>query len=606
MEPQRLSLPPLDEPGEVVTFHSHKGGTGRTMALANLAVLLARRNNATVPTLMIDWDMESPGLHHYFGVGADGPGVLELFEACRDKLLGFTSRSGPPALRDNAALAQAVLDAVGWEQYVTRADHSRPLYLMRAGRQDAAYAERVARLDWEALFDACPALFRVFAANMARRFRHVLVDSRAGRTDTAGICTTLLPTKLVLVFTANRQNLYGLAALVQRATTWRRSHEEEQRQLLIYPLPSRVQMDDSAQRALWRRGDAERNIPGYQPVFERALGEAYGLARISLESYFDEVQLQQARCLACGEQLPVVADDEDDRFSVTRTFQAFLGWFLGGHRPWQSREEIPLLGAVAQGRAAMERGAGRGVSLPLARDLARLAELYRREGRTGQAVTCLEESLALHVLILGDDHADSLDSKADLADLLFEQEQFQEAHYLQETVLEARERMLGASAPATLEASTALAATLAQLGQYPEALALQDAVIAAQRRTLGGEHLATVESLAVRADILCHAEQLDAAAEALEHVLALREQLLGQQHADTLRTRKVLALARSHLKQAEPPAVRDAWQGAAPGLPRVVSVGQQRAGYAVRRARKPAPDELAAEHELSATRIGVR
>ncbi len=601
MEPQRLSLPPLDEPGEVVTFHSHKGGTGRTMALANLSVMLARRNNATVPTLMIDWDMESPGLHHYFGVSEDGPGVLELFEACRDQLLRC---SRLPGAQDDAELAQAVLDAVGWEQYVTRADSSRPLYLMRAGRQDAGYAERVARLDWEALFDACPALFRVFAANTARRFRHVLVDSRAGRTATAGICTTLLPTKLVLVFTPNRQNLDGLEALVQRATTWRRSHEDEQRELLIYPLPSRVQMDDSAQRSLWRRGDPERHIPGYQPVFERALGEAYGLARISLESYFDEVQLQQARCLACGEPLPVGADDEDDRFSVTRTFQAFLGWFLGGHRPWQSRDEIPLLNAVAQGRAAMERGGGRGVSLPLARDLARLGELYRSEGRHEQAAACLEESLALHVLILGDDHADSLDSKAALADLLFEREQFQEAQYLQEAVLEARERMLGASAPATLDASTALAATLAQQGQYPEALTLQDAVIDAHQRALGGEHLVTVESLAVRADILCHAEQLDDAGEVLEHVLALRSRLLGPDHADTLRTRKVLALAQGHLRHAGPPAVRDGWAGSGQGPNRVVSVGQ--AGYFARRARKPGPDEPAAEHELSAPRIGAR
>jgi MinD-like ATPase involved in chromosome partitioning or flagellar assembly len=81
METHRLSLPPLDEPGEVVTFYSPKGGAGRTVALANLAVMLARRDNATVPTLVVDWDMDSPGLHHYVRTRGDGPGVLELFEA---------------------------------------------------------------------------------------------------------------------------------------------------------------------------------------------------------------------------------------------------------------------------------------------------------------------------------------------------------------------------------------------------------------------------------------------------------------------------------------------------------------------------------------------
>lgn len=617
METHRLSLPPLDEPGEVVTFHSHKGGAGRTMALANLAVMLARRNNASVPTLMVDWDMEAPGLHHYFRASAEGPGLLELFEACRDQLL---RRSRLVTAHDDEYLAQQVLDAVGWEQYIVRADNSRPLYLLRAGRLDDGYAERLAQLDWEALFAGCPALFRVFAANLTRRFRHVLVDSRAGRTATASICTTLLPTKLVLVFTPNRQHLEGLEALIQRATAWRRSHEDEQRPLLIYPLPSRIEMDDAVQRALWRRGDPERNIPGYQPVFERALSQAYGHSGMSLESYFDEVQVQQARSLASGEQLPVALHEEDDRFSVTRTFESFLGWFLGGHCPWLSREEIPLLTAVARGRAAMERasreaGRSRGTALPLARDLASLGALYRREGDLERAAACLEESLSLHVLMLGEEHPDTLDSRAALAELWFEQGKFEEARLHQQAVLEGRERVFGAGAMPTLEASMALAATLAQLGQFPEALALQDVVVDSRQRELGDEHLVTVESLAVRADILCHAEELEQATELLEHVMALRTRLLGSEHADTVRTRKALAHTRSRLQEnggscGPQEGAGGLRHGLEPRRP-VAGVEQQRGKYTVgyrtsRRQRQPEREELAAENEMSEPRIGMR
>lgn len=598
METHRLSLPPLDEPGEVVTFHSHKGGAGRTMALANLAMLLARRNNATVPVLMVDWDMDAPGLHHYFRSGGEGPGVLELFEACRDQLL---RRSRLPAACDDEDLAQTVLDAVGWEQYVVRADHSRPLFLLRAGRLDAGHAERLARLDWEALFAACPALFRVFARNLASRFRYVLVDSRAGRTDTAGICTTLLPTRLVLVFTPNRQHLEGLAALVQRATAWRRSHEDEQRPLLVYPLPSRIEMDDPAQRALWRRGDVQQGIPGYQPLFERLLAQAYGHARMSLESYFDEVQIQQSRSLSAGEYLAACSQD-DDRLSVTRAFEAFLSWFEGGYCPWQSRDEIPLLAAVRQGRAAMEQGGGRGVALPLARDLARLGALYRREGQLERSAACAEESVALHVLMLGEEHGDTLASKAALAEVLYEQGRFDEARLQQQAVLEARERMQGAGAPATLEASTALAATLAQLGQFPEALALQDAVIDSHERLLGGEHLATVESLAVRADILVHAEQLEQAGQLLERVMTLRARLLGTDHADTVRTRKALALAHHRLKE-NGRQMRDSHVG----RHQIADGEQPRAGYdGAQRACVDEPGDLADDTELSDSRIGLR
>ena len=70
--------------GRVATFYSWKGGVGRTFALANVAVQLARvgRN-----VLMIDWDLEAPGLDRYFRVSADGSGkdesqsVLTLNEA---------------------------------------------------------------------------------------------------------------------------------------------------------------------------------------------------------------------------------------------------------------------------------------------------------------------------------------------------------------------------------------------------------------------------------------------------------------------------------------------------------------------------------------------
>ena len=44
--------------GQVVTFYSFKGGTGRTMALANVAWILAANGKRV---LVVDWDLESPG-----------------------------------------------------------------------------------------------------------------------------------------------------------------------------------------------------------------------------------------------------------------------------------------------------------------------------------------------------------------------------------------------------------------------------------------------------------------------------------------------------------------------------------------------------------------
>jgi CO dehydrogenase nickel-insertion accessory protein CooC1 len=49
--------------GRVVTFYSYKGGTGRTMALANVAWILAANGRRV---LVADWDLESPGLHRFY------------------------------------------------------------------------------------------------------------------------------------------------------------------------------------------------------------------------------------------------------------------------------------------------------------------------------------------------------------------------------------------------------------------------------------------------------------------------------------------------------------------------------------------------------------
>jgi tetratricopeptide (TPR) repeat protein/cellulose biosynthesis protein BcsQ len=544
MELTSLSLPPLSGPpaaGEVITFYSYKGGTGRTMALSNIAVLLARQHNATAPVLMIDWDLEAPGLHHYFEQQQENkPGVLEFFEACREQLL--RRRNG--ALPENdEALAHEVLSTVGWEQYVTRVDHSSQLYLMRAGRFDASYPDRLAAMQWDELFYNCPALYRCFADRLSRHFRHVLIDSRNGRTDSAGVCTILLPRKLVLVFTPSRQSLDGLQELVSRATTYRRSHEDEQRPLLIYPLPSRIDASDCGERIQWRRGDATRNIPGYQPAFEELIRECYGMQQVSLESYFDEVQLQQTRALAYGEQVAVRLDQGNDRFSMTRTVETFLSWLAPGYFPWQSSREIALLASVNEGRRALDEGgsAARFILQPLARDLNLLGELYRREGQWRPALASFEESLSLRQRGLGEDHPDTLASKTNLADALCQQGRLDEAQFLDECIVEARARILGSEHPDTLSARAHLAVTLGLQGRPSDALALQDGVLETYTRLSGPEHLQTLAAKAARADLLRQRGDLQQARAAQEQVLAARKRLLGAEHADTLRSQTALA-----------------------------------------------------------------
>ena len=49
---------------QVITFHSYKGGTGKTTLATNLAALLAKNGNNVC---IVDIDVYAPSLHAYFG-----------------------------------------------------------------------------------------------------------------------------------------------------------------------------------------------------------------------------------------------------------------------------------------------------------------------------------------------------------------------------------------------------------------------------------------------------------------------------------------------------------------------------------------------------------
>ena len=63
----------------IYTFYSYKGGVGRSMALANVAELFYR---AGLKVLMIDWDLEAPGLERFFPIDYEDfytkPGLMDL------------------------------------------------------------------------------------------------------------------------------------------------------------------------------------------------------------------------------------------------------------------------------------------------------------------------------------------------------------------------------------------------------------------------------------------------------------------------------------------------------------------------------------------------
>jgi hypothetical protein len=395
METNRITAPPAGLAGAVTTFYSYDSAPARSLALAHAGWLLAGRTQAKTPVLMIDWDLEAPGLHHYFLHPQDGQaaprrapgGLLELFETCREHLGRAAGSSGAMAAgEDPDTLAARVLGALDWDDYIERVDDSRPLFLMRAGRFDDSYGERVDGLDWDALFGACPALFRSFAAHLARRFAHVLVDCRSGRSAAASVCTALLPDKIVALFSPDARSLDGVRGVLGRALDYRCSHEDEQRPLMVYPLPCPTE-GAGDQRLRWRFGDGQRAVPGYQAALERLLAGCYGLGGVTLDSYLDEVQLPMASILNAAPPTGRMRAGDGDRLGPQRCIGRLLEWLEPGHFPWRPLAEVRLVQAV---------DAADPQAPALVRELARLAQSYLGQQGELEAARRIEQ----HVIAL--------------------------------------------------------------------------------------------------------------------------------------------------------------------------------------------------------------
>jgi internalin A len=484
--------------GEVITFYSYKGGTGRSMALANVAVLLAQRHTTDGPVLMIDWDLEAPGLYHFFQPYlphnlSEELGLIDLF----GELDALTPAAPLPDDVSGDELARNTLAQVELERYI-RSTTIPGLRLMTAGdvRAMAAYSARVNTFDWESLYHRSPAIFRALALELAGRYRYVLVDSRTGLTDISGICTMLLPEKLVVVFTPNQQSLTGVRDLVQRAIRDRLTRlriEEDLRPLVVYPLPSRIDAERDTLRKLWRYGDPARNITGFQPLFQTLFEEVYGQS-CDLDEYFNKVLVKHSPDYAYGETIAVEIDSDaqGDVFSLTQSYSSLLEWVGNSYLPWERLEDARAsrklasledtereLLATTDGdpnawltlettqRQILElRRAGQDRSVGLVTALASLAATLEHKQDLTEAKALLQEALSI---CKAEPEFDTTIAKIlrHLVRIARATKQFADAVAFQIRLVEVQERLLGPNHPDVTASRKSIAELSAAEGMRP-------------------------------------------------------------------------------------------------------------------------------------------
>lgn len=224
--------------GTIVTFYSFKGGTGRSMALANIGSVLARWGWRT---LVIDWDFEAPGLEQFFSSYSN----KNLAE--RDGMVDFLDRVS------DANDLITVENAATWRELETDITHPNTkgngkLSLIVAGRRrvehDDQYYKKVRTFDVEEFYGPernggkiIDSLIEQWHSN--EYFDFILLDSRTGITDMGGVCTIHLPDILILLFTPTAQALQGTLGAAERALAKRARLPGDRPALRIVPVASR-------------------------------------------------------------------------------------------------------------------------------------------------------------------------------------------------------------------------------------------------------------------------------------------------------------------------------------------------------------------------------
>ena len=242
---------------KTLTFYSYKGGTGRSLSLANAAIYLATLGFKVVA---LDFDLEAPGLHYKFSRNEDGSPLavskglvdyINIFLTAKRVSLPFTEFS-------------INVSVPGIDQGL--------LYLVPAGYVPSSeYWSKLARINWHELFYSKDAkgveIFMELKARIAAELNpdFLLVDSRTGITEMGGVATTLFADKLICLVLPTPENMQGARAVLRSLKRSRRETEGSDLEIMLAVSRLPVMKDADKERDLTERILNEMNQDADDP-----------------------------------------------------------------------------------------------------------------------------------------------------------------------------------------------------------------------------------------------------------------------------------------------------------------------------------------------------
>ncbi|WP_409000446.1 FxSxx-COOH system tetratricopeptide repeat protein [Streptomyces europaeiscabiei] len=308
--------------GRIITFYSYKGGTGRTMALANTAWILASSGKRV---LTIDWDLEAPGLHRFFKPFLD-PNALAATTGVIDIITEYSwaattggPRRGPWHL-DFARVDEHAVSLMP-ERHGLSFPEGGTLDFLSAGRQNREYSATVTSFEWDNFYERLGGglFLDALRDDMRANYDYVLIDSRTGLSDNADICTIQMPDVVVTCFTLSDQAMDGAAAVAASIEA-----KLTKRRIQLLPVPMRVD-EGEKQKVDAGRALARLKFDG----LPKGIG---GQARTSeqLDAYWGAVEIPYRPYYAYEETLATVGDKSGKPNSLLSAFERLTAEISAG------------------------------------------------------------------------------------------------------------------------------------------------------------------------------------------------------------------------------------------------------------------------------------
>lgn len=186
---------------------------------------------------------------------------------------------------------------------------------MKAGTLDDSYNDKIQTFDWRKFFEEKYCFFSDWIEYLENNFDYILIDSRTGLTDISGLCTMVMPERIVTVFTPNNQSLDNLINILDSWVAYR-LNSDDFRPFMIYPLPSRIEFNELDLYKKWQ--------DRYIEAFEEKIKVIYGISNCNLKPYFDSVAIHYIPKYAYGEEISVIKDGvneiENSVFNIGKYF----------------------------------------------------------------------------------------------------------------------------------------------------------------------------------------------------------------------------------------------------------------------------------------------